>query len=209
MADVKQWLNPTACVLILANLVPLIGVVLWDWSIINILLIFWAENLIIGGFNLAKMGLAGLRHAPEITLSQTLSQMAFFTVHYGMFTLVHGVALRTIFLNGSSAPLFESVQANFQLLTQAGLWWACAALVVSHGFSFFANFVTQGEKTATPKQLMMQPYGRVIVLHLCVVIGALLIQLLGTPVAGLMVLLVMKIGLDVRAHNRQRRQSAA
>lgn len=204
----KQWINPTAFILLLANLVPLLGVLFWDWSVINILLIFWAENLIIGAFNLAKMFLAGLRHTQTIPLRGTLFQMVFFAVHYGMFTLVHGVALRAIFLDGPGVPLFESVQANFQLMAHAGLWWACAALVISHGFSFFSNSVRlNGTAPPTPQALMMAPYGRVLVLHLCVVLGALLVQLVGTPVAGLVVLIVVKIGMDIRAHNRQRRRS--
>ena len=49
----------------------------------------------------------------------------------------------------------------------------------------------------------MQPYSRVLVLHVCVVLGAALIQLLGTPIAGLVLLIVLKIILDVRAHNSQ------
>ena len=201
----KQVINPTAFVLLLANLVPLIGVLVWDWSVINVLLIFWAENLIIGAFNLAKMFLAGLRHRQTIPLRGTLFLMMFFAVHYGMFTLVHGVALRAIFLDGPGVPLFESVQANFQLMEQAGLWWACAALVISHGFSFFSNFVRlNGEAPLSTRALMMAPYSRVMVLHACVVLGAFLVELLETPVAGLVVLIVMKIGMDIRAHNRQR-----
>lgn len=204
----KDTLSPTVCVLILANLVPLIGVLFWNWSVMNVLLIFWAENLIIGGFNVVKMLLAGARHSNPVTLKRTVSQTVFFIVHYGMFTLVHGVALRTIFLDSPSGSLLESVQANFELIKQAGLWWACLALVISHGFSFVSNTLgTDAGKMRTPQQLMMLPYGRVLVLHGCVVLGALLIQVLGTPVAGLVVLVVMKIGLDVRAHNRQRDQT--
>ena len=40
----KQWINPSAFVLLLANLVPLIGVLVWDWSVINVLLIFGSER---------------------------------------------------------------------------------------------------------------------------------------------------------------------
>jgi hypothetical protein len=50
---------------------------------------------------------------------------------------------------------------------------------------------------------MMQPYGRVVVLHLAILGGGFLVMLMGMPVAGLVLLIVLKIGLDVLAHAKQ------
>ena len=41
--------------LIVANLVPLFGVLLWDWDVFLLLLLFWAENVIIGIFGIARL----------------------------------------------------------------------------------------------------------------------------------------------------------
>jgi len=45
----------SALALIGANLIPLIGVIFYDWDSRLVLALFWIENLIIGVFNLAKM----------------------------------------------------------------------------------------------------------------------------------------------------------
>jgi hypothetical protein len=53
--------------LILANLVPLAGVLFWDWDIFNIVVLYWFENVIIGGINILKMPTC----APDMEASQT------------------------------------------------------------------------------------------------------------------------------------------
>ena len=93
----KLQLSTTAWVLIVANLLPVFGVFYWDWSVFNLLLVFWAENLIIGAFQILKMLMAGASGAGGRGLSHALFQVAFFAIHYGMFTLIHGAALRAIF----------------------------------------------------------------------------------------------------------------
>jgi len=38
----------SAWVLVAANLVPLAGVLWWDWSVFALLVLFWMENVVIG-----------------------------------------------------------------------------------------------------------------------------------------------------------------
>ena len=42
-------------VLVVANLIPLIGVFAWGWSAFNVVALYWMENLIIGGITILKM----------------------------------------------------------------------------------------------------------------------------------------------------------
>jgi hypothetical protein len=44
--------------LIVANLVPLVGVLWFGWNVWAILIIYWLENGIVGLFNVLKMGRA-------------------------------------------------------------------------------------------------------------------------------------------------------
>ena len=41
--------------LIMANLLPLIGVLFWGWDIFPLLCLYWAETVIIGGINVLKI----------------------------------------------------------------------------------------------------------------------------------------------------------
>lgn len=47
--------RPSAKVLIIANLFPLIGVIFLGWSVFNIVVLYWMENLVIGVINILKM----------------------------------------------------------------------------------------------------------------------------------------------------------
>ncbi|MFN7140264.1 MAG: DUF6498-containing protein, partial [Limisphaerales bacterium] len=68
-------------------------------------------------------------------------------------------------------------------------------------------YIGRGEYLrVTPMDLMKQPYGRVMVLHVTIVIGAFLMIALKSPTIGLVLLVVLKIALDLRAHIREHRK---
>jgi hypothetical protein len=94
------------------------------------------------------------------------------------------------------------------VLIGKGLWVALAALFVSHGVSFVINFLIPWwrgtwQKPDSPQDVMMAPYGRVIVMHVTVLIGAALAQFFQTKVAAFVLLIALKIFVDVSAHIRR------
>jgi hypothetical protein len=50
-----EWRRPSVIALVLANLVPVFGVVFFGWEIFPLIFLFWSENVIIGVFNVLKM----------------------------------------------------------------------------------------------------------------------------------------------------------
>src|SRR5438093_11744623 len=48
----------TAIALLIANAIPLIGVLFFGWSLLTILVLFWIENGIVGFWNVPKILLA-------------------------------------------------------------------------------------------------------------------------------------------------------
>jgi hypothetical protein len=185
--------------LVLANLLPLAAVLAGWWSVYEVLLLFWAENVVIGLFNVARM-LALLVLKREVAM---LALIPFFGVHYGLFTFVHGM-----FVIGMLAPPEANAMQDgiALLLAPEGLLWPLAALAASHGFSFAANFLGAGEwRKEQGMALMAQPYGRVVVLHLVILAGGALVLALGEPVWALVLLVLLKIGVDLAAHRRAHR----
>ncbi|NKC30356.1 DUF6498-containing protein [Falsiroseomonas selenitidurans] len=186
-------LAASTAALVLANLVPLGGALLGIWSSYELVLLFWAENLIIGGLQLLRM-------ASALVLRQRfimLFLIPFFTVHYGGFALGHGVFVATLMgpRGGSLAD------ATALLLSPEGLLWACVALAASHALSFVVNFLGEGEwRRADDKGLMVEPYGRVVLLHLVIILGGMLSLALGEPTAILALLVVAKTLLDLKLH---------
>ena len=196
----RQRIPLSAGVLILANMVPLYGVVLLGWDAFAVVLLFWFENVVIGFYNILRMLLA--RPDDVGRWAAKLFLVPFFTFHYGMFTFVHGIFVVVPFGAGTVESLDNPGVGMFSgALTAAGVTWGAVALFVSHGFSFVWNYVGTGEyRRATLEGLMKQPYARVVVLHLVILASGFLVMALGLPLIGLILLVVLKIGVDLKAH---------
>ena len=174
---------PSAVGLVVANLVPLVGVLFFGWSLFGVMWLYWAENGVIGAFALLRILTAGEDHGQKWTMAP------FFVVHYGIFWSVHGVFVATTF--GDDIALWDPG------LQTEGL----VALVLSHGASFALNYLARGEwKAASPGAEMFKPYGRVVLLHIVILLGGFLVQLSGSGVLALVVLVALKTALDLGVH---------
>jgi hypothetical protein len=70
---------------------------------------------------------------------------------------------------------------------------AAGATLATHGGSLLTNFVGRGEyRHISPGRQMAEPYKRVVVLHLTILGGAFFVASAGTPVAALVVMVVVK-----------------
>lgn len=86
------------------------------------------------------------------------------------------------------------------------LWPAIAALCVSHGVSFFINFLGRREYVGRNlEDQMTEPYRRIIVMHVTIIVGGILAMALKTPLPALILLIALKIGVDLRAHLGERK----
>ena len=208
-------------VLVLVNLLPLFGVLFLGWSILDLMTLYWFENGVIGLFALLKVLLTEGRDddAPSgcMAVPHRLFMAAFFTVHYGAFWAVHGFFVGALFgggdVLGASTTIgdgpFDIVGMGPRIagaLLQGGLLLTAMALVVSHGLSFIANVLVRGEDLRQPPNaLMFRPYGRVVVLHVTLVLGGLIVMDLGEPVFVLLLFVLIKIAVDLWAHMRSHR----
>ncbi|MDH3411769.1 MAG: DUF6498-containing protein [Gammaproteobacteria bacterium] len=203
----SAWLTPSAIVLIAANLVPLAGAVLFQWTVFEIVVLFWAENVVIGTLNVLRMLLASA--GDVVNWMSKIFLIPFFVFHYGMFTFIHGVFVFTLFGGKElgSARFPDEIGILFDSVLALGLGIPLLALFLSHAFSFFWNYVGKGEYRNTDvKMLMVRPYGRIFVLHFTIIIGGFILLSLGSPLGGLMLLILLKIGFDLRAHRKEHKQ---
>jgi len=204
-----SWLTPSVAVLVGANLFPLYAVLFQGWKVFPIVLLFWLENVIVGVFFILRL-LAARPQEPAGWLAK-LFMVPFFTFHYGMFTMVHGVFVFALFgpemRHVVDFPGPADVLDAFRTYHLAP---AVAALAASHAFSYVWNYLGKGEcRTVNMAGLMAAPYARVVVLHVAIIGGGFLVMALKSPLAGLALLLVLKICLDVAAHSREHRKAAA
>lgn len=191
--------------LVAANAIPLAGALLLGWGVYPILLLYWLENITSGAFNVLRMLVS--RPSDIANWIGKVFLIPFFCFHYGMFTAVHGVFVFSMFGNrrhgGGLLPSPDFVRGE---ILATGIEYAMVALVLSHAVSFLWNFVIGGEfRRVGAMQLMAQPYSRVIVLHLVIILGGAATVAIGSPVAALAVLVLVKTAIDVAAHARERR----
>lgn len=202
----------------LANLVPLLGVLQWHWPIGEIVLLYWFENVVLGVLNLLRIALARPTfNAAPPGHARVLQRMKFFLVpffalHYGMFCLGHGTfVLATFFRKPEGLSIGIGPDTVLQTLAlDTPMMVAAGALVASHTISLVQNFLLGGEyRRVTPMELMHRPYGRIIVLHVAILLGAFAVAALDGPVVALVTLVLGKIVLDLHLHQREHRRDRA
>ncbi|MEM1089372.1 MAG: DUF6498-containing protein [Pseudomonadota bacterium] len=202
VTPVRAW-PASAWLLVVVNLIPVVGVLVLDWEVLTVLVLFWLENVMVGVVNLIRMGWVS---AP---LAAKLFNMGFFSVHYGGFALGHGFAVTHFFGDGSTLDL--APQSLWTFVQDQGLVLAGVAIGVSHLVSFALNDLgSERFRAATFSSVMQEVYRRVIVLHVTILVGGFLVTALGSPVWALLVLVALKTILDLNGHlNRLARGQAA
>ena len=195
-------MTPSLLALLAANAIPIVGVLFLGWTVFPLVLLYWLENVVVGVFNVAKM-LAAQPGSPGNWLVKMFF-VPFFTVHFGMFTFVHGVLLVALLGPKETHP-FDLLHVVIPAVRDNKLGWAVLSLIVSHGLSFFSNYIGNGEyQRATLNTLMGQPYARVMVLHFTVLFGGWIVMTLGSPVPALVLLIILKTAADLRGHKAER-----
>lgn len=219
--------------LVAANLLPIAGVLFWGWSVFEIVALYWFENVVIGAVNILKMltasgdlsdnGETSLNAQPEIpdylknpaagkliNHGAKFFMIPFFTFHYGMFCFVHGIFVFAL-LGGKSGQMmtgspFAMIGKMLPSAFASGGAWFALAIIFSHLFSFFTNYIGKGEfRRSSAPGLMGAPYGRIVVLHIAIILGAFVITALGSSVSLLVLLIIGKIILDAKLHLRSHR----
>ncbi|HJS37800.1 MAG TPA: DUF6498-containing protein [Burkholderiales bacterium] len=193
--------------LLLANAVPLVGVLAWDWRVGDVVILYWIENLVIGLYNVLRILAAQPEGARAGLMAGKIFLAAFFLVHYGGFCAGHGVFLAALFpVAGPGGAKLGIDGVVLDMLREPGLLVAVAALTLSHGYSFVRNYLGRGEyRRADVQRLMMQPYGRILVVHLFVIFGGMLVQGVKAQVPALLLFIALKTFIDYRMHRRERR----
>lgn len=193
-AEPASLVSLSALALVAANLVPVAGAVLLDWRLSDVMVLYWAESAVIGFFNLLKIAVIGRWWA--------LLAGPFFVGHFGGFMAVHFLFVYGIFVEGPQASTGGDLAEVGRMF--ADLWPALLALLASHGYSFFANFLGRGEyRRRTVKKQMAEPYTRIVLMHVTLIFGGFVVLMLGDSAPVLLAVIASKVFFDLRAHVRQ------
>lgn len=180
-----------------ANLLPLLGVASGDWTLADVMVLFWAESAIIAFYTLLKIAMVAKWWAPFPGL--------FFASHFGGFMAIHFLFIYELFVRGIGSKGTEQGAVEVLMSLATDLRLALLALIASHGVSFVINFIAQREyESARLGDLMRGPYDRVLLMHFTIILGGGMVMMLHNPVPALVLLIVLKVAADLRAHFAER-----
>ena len=184
------------------NLVVLLGVMLWDWSLFDIFYIYWLENVLIGIITAIRMLMVSAAWGIAMVIG-SLFTIGFFTVHYGMFCFGHGMILFDLFYKGTMDFNSEPILMFDYALhgSSQGLFFAICGMIIVEIIRFLQQRAEDKRDAAIPQAIMFSPYGRIIILHVTIIMGGLGAQALGDPIWALLLLVVLKTTYDLGVHN--------
>jgi hypothetical protein len=206
-------------VLLAGNVLPLLGVLLFDWQVFPIILLFWAENVVFGVFTVLKMRRAqGTGGASRFWANVSLNGVRpvdiqddrrrlirLFRSNYFGFTVVHGIFVVVLF-GGVFVP--QKDRSSYPVVSAAWFLVALAGLVLSYLREYRRDFLAGGGyKLVSPIQVMAAPYGRMIVMHLTIIFAGWFVASIGAPLAGLILLVLLKTAFDVVGWLHERRSA--
>jgi hypothetical protein len=190
----RPFTTTSAFALVAANLVPAAGVLSFGWDLGNIMLLYWAESGVIAFYTAIKIAIVAKLGA--------IAAVPFFVGHFGGFMAVHFLLIYGLFLRTGEWQAMRPGDALRAIFIP--IFGSIVVLVISHGVSFYENFLGEHEfEDATVKGLMTAPYQRIMVMHLTLIVGGWIIMLVGMPAGALVVLVLLKIAADLHAHRTE------
>jgi len=207
-------------VLLAGNVLPLLGVLLFHWQVFPIILLYWAENVVLGVVTVLEMRRAeGTGEAsawwrgvkldgvsPVAIQGDRPRLIRLFASNYFGFTLVHGIFVVVLF-SGLVVP--QDDRSPDPRVSAAWFLVALAGLVLSYAREYHRDFIKGGGyKLVSPIQVMAAPYGRIIVMHLTVVLAGWFVSSIGAPLGGLILLVLLKTAFVLAAWRRERRAAS-
>ena len=185
--------DPSAGLLILSNLLVIVLAVVQRWQVIELLWVYWLQNIIIGFFNWRRMinlkefstdNLKANGLQAPATRKTKRSMARFFLVHYGFF---------------HAAYLFFLVQLIDDIPAQVLLHWAIglAIFFFNHYFSYRYNRELDDASLPNIGNIMFLPYLRVIPMHLVLGVAA---SIGVRSLWSLLFFLLLKTTADVLMH---------
>jgi hypothetical protein len=198
-----RWLRalgqPIVLLGLAVDLFPIVGVLLWGWNAVPLVMLYWMENIIAGVLTLPRIFISGASYGAVGLLAGTVLS-AFFVFHYGLFCAVHGTFLMAFASMGAGTlgdqpPIMMDVWQMFLFGMNSGLHvnYFVYAIIAFQVTVLVWEFLIKGEwKESNPMAEMFAPYGRIVVLHIAIFGGAFALFMLGQPMVGVLALIVFR-----------------
>jgi hypothetical protein len=204
------WRQPATVITLIANLVPLVGVLAWGWDAFLLLTLYWMETVIVAVRTILQVAISG--DGRPARPSSRIGLALFFTFHAGMFIGVHFLFLWLMF-SGDWPRRTGGVLEFFRVaLVEEGLWVPLLIMALAQTVPLLEtpllNLLArrQGrapQPAAAPLshgEIVTGLYARIIVMQFAIILGAWVAIALGS-IGPLILLILAKIFIEIRWRN--------
>ncbi len=174
---------PLAWIIIL-NATPLLGVLGLGWGVFELVLLYCLENGVVWFFTLLRI--LARPYQDSVGVRTAVAHAAAFAAHFGVFAGAYGLVVFGTFseLGPRSEPL-------------PGLSLGVLSLVALHAIEWRGDVKERGFGADGAFWLMVWPYKRIIVMHVCILGFGALFQALGDPGIACALVIAVKAAFDV------------
>lgn len=196
----------SAVILLIGNLIPLAGVLLWGWDAFLLLMLYWMETVIAAFWTMVRIARAPYGTTGSLENGRKLGSRitaVFFTVHSGLFIVVHLVFLWVLFSGTWPARTGGLLGFFRHAIFDEGLWLPLLFMFMSHGAFLLFGWLPKRKPMRPPdaaaahraaKQMggiIVAFYGRIFVMQFVIIVGAW-IAVFVSSMAPLVLLIVLK-----------------
>lgn len=187
----ESWL------LICGNALPLIGIFLLGWDASTLLILYWLESAVVGAWLFVRLILTHDTHRPNLAgiaiNGDGVALAVFLLFHGGLFMYGHLFFLGNLARGEWSDHMTSLNDFIFGFVLPSGLWIPLAGLFVVRGV------LTIGEIRSgnSASHLIAAFYARIIVMQFVIIFGAMLAMMLGSPIPLLVLVVVLKTGIEL------------
>jgi Family of unknown function (DUF6498) len=207
---------------LVGNLIPLVGVLFWQWDTFQLLMLYWMETVILAFWTLRRLARLPPEDTGNITINgreQPASNamlVGFFALHAGMFILVHLIFLWAIFSGEWLKKVHGPASFFGELFLANGLWIALVFFLLSGWIAFridtrpafqdrldaklhSTKLVERAQKKAggdAVGAVVGGLYIRIVIMQVAIIFGAWFAGAIGS-MAPLLLVIVLKTLVDL------------
>ena len=124
--------------------------------------------------------------------------MFFFLLHYGMFLAIQtGLFVQVSGIAKTYKTGFFDFFIHWPRYLGPDAWYMLAGFFISYGFSLYWNFIRMRQyRSISMLQLMFQPYGRIFIQQITVILGSIFLAF-GAGKIFILIFAVVKIFFEV------------